>query len=120
MAMVAHLGLAQELDNQMLFRCVQMVRRMKRRPRKVGLFCSLSPASLADADFFAQFSEYLESEPELADFLVFELPLAALEDAGGAAAGSGTASTDGREGASDSDRAGSAEGGSGSGAGASG
>lgn len=86
MAMVAHLGLAQELDNQMLFRCVQMVRRMKRRPRKVGLFCSLSPASLADADFFAQFSEYLESEPELADFLVFELPLAALEDAGGAAA----------------------------------
>lgn len=81
MAMVAHLGLAQELDNQVLFRCVQMVRRMKRRPRKVGLFCSLSAASLADADFFAQFSEYLESDAELPDFLVFEVPPAVLQNA---------------------------------------
>ncbi|MEQ8347330.1 MAG: EAL domain-containing protein [Sneathiellaceae bacterium] len=81
MAMVAHLGLGQELDNQLLFRCVQMVRRMKRRPRKVGLFCGLSAASLADADFFAQFAEYLEGDTELPDFLVFELPAAVLEQA---------------------------------------
>lgn len=81
MPLVAARGLAQELDNQVLFRCVQMVRRTRNRPRSPALFCPLSAPSLADADFFAQFSEYLETEPDLPDRLVFELPFAAVAEA---------------------------------------
>lgn len=79
--LVRRLGLAQELDNLLLLRCVQMVRRMKRRPRPVGLFCDLAPASLEDADFFAQFAEYLETDGDLPDFLVFQVPFSVLERA---------------------------------------
>jgi cyclic-di-GMP phosphodiesterase TipF (flagellum assembly factor) len=48
-------GLVTAIDNLLLFRCVQIVRRLAKQDRKVGIFCNISLASLADETFFPQF-----------------------------------------------------------------
>ncbi len=40
-------GLVTAIDNLLLFRCVQIVRRLAKKDRKVGIFCNISLASLA-------------------------------------------------------------------------
>jgi cyclic-di-GMP phosphodiesterase TipF (flagellum assembly factor) len=70
-------GLMPRIDNLMLFRCVQAVRRLLAKNREVGLFCNLSAATLADAEFFPQISEFMEANRALAPALVFELMQAA-------------------------------------------
>ena len=52
-------GLVTSIDNLLLFRCVQIVRRLAKQDRKVGIFCNISIASLADETFFPQFLELL-------------------------------------------------------------
>ena len=52
-------GLVTTIDNLLLFRCVQIVRRLAKQDRKVGIFCNISLASLADEIFFPQFLEFL-------------------------------------------------------------
>jgi cyclic-di-GMP phosphodiesterase TipF (flagellum assembly factor) len=66
-------GLVAAIDNLLLFRCVQIVRRLARQDRKVGIFCNLSLASLADEVFFPQFMEFLTANRDLAGALIFEL-----------------------------------------------
>ncbi|HRD45840.1 MAG TPA: EAL domain-containing protein, partial [Caulobacter sp.] len=41
-------GLVAAIDNLLLFRCVQIVRRLAKQDRKVGIFCNISLASLSD------------------------------------------------------------------------
>lgn len=65
-------GLISTIDNLLLFRCVQLVRRLKQRGSGVAFFCNISPNTLADEMFFDQFVEYLGNNPELADGLIFE------------------------------------------------
>ncbi len=65
-------GLISTIDNLLLFRCVQLVRRLKQRRSGVAFFCNISPNTLADELFFDQFVEYLGNNPELADGLIFE------------------------------------------------
>jgi len=60
------------IDNMLLFRCVQLVRKVHRKKENVDFFCNISPHTLADADFFGDFVEFLESNEELAPHLVFE------------------------------------------------
>ncbi|MBV9994646.1 MAG: EAL domain-containing protein [Caulobacteraceae bacterium] len=72
------------IDNLLLFRCVQIVRRLARQERKIGIFCNISLASLGDEEFFPQFVEFLGANRDLADALIFELGQAAF-DARGAA-----------------------------------
>ena len=45
-------GLVQAIDNLLLFRCVQIVRRLASSDRKIGIFCNISTASLSDEAFF--------------------------------------------------------------------
>ncbi|HEX3917999.1 MAG TPA: EAL domain-containing protein [Caulobacteraceae bacterium] len=66
-------GLVAAIDNLLLFRCVQIVRRLAGQDRKVGIFCNISLASLGDEDFFPQFMEFLGANRDLADSLIFEL-----------------------------------------------
>src|SRR5690606_20899130 len=40
-------GLVASIDNLLLFRCVQIVRRLASQDRRVGIFCNISAASLA-------------------------------------------------------------------------
>jgi len=71
-ALAERAGLITAIDNMLLFRCVQLVRRVHRKKENVDFFCNISPHTLADADFFGDFVEFLESNEELAPHLVFE------------------------------------------------
>jgi cyclic-di-GMP phosphodiesterase TipF (flagellum assembly factor) len=75
-------GLVAAIDNLLLFRCVQIVRRLAKQDRKVGIFCNISLASLADESFFPQFLEFLSGNKDLAGALIFELGQAAFESRG--------------------------------------
>lgn len=65
-------GLITSIDNMLLFRCIQMVRRIQRKQHVIGFFCNLSRHTLSDEDFFGDFVEYIESNSELAPNLIFE------------------------------------------------
>ncbi len=65
-------GLITAIDNMLLFRCVQLVRKIQRENMEIGFFCNISPHTLEDEDFFGDFVEFLEGKAELAKNLVFE------------------------------------------------
>lgn len=65
-------GIMPALDNQILFRTVQILRRLVTRAKDIGVFCNISVASLADTAFFRDFASFLEANRALADQLVFE------------------------------------------------
>ena len=65
-------GLLPAIDNLMVFRCVQVVRRLSTKNREVGLFCNMSAATLADARVFKELTDFLEANRVLAPYLVFE------------------------------------------------
>ena len=76
-------GLVTAIDNLLLFRCVQIVRRLARQDRRVGIFCNISMASLGDEDFFPQFLDLLRANRDLAPALVFEVGQQAFESRNG-------------------------------------
>jgi cyclic-di-GMP phosphodiesterase TipF (flagellum assembly factor) len=75
-------GLMSAIDNLLLFRCVQIVRRLAKNDRKVGIFCNISLASLGDEIFFPQFLEFLSENKDLHGALIFELGQAAFNQRG--------------------------------------
>lgn len=75
-------GLMTAIDNLLLFRCVQIVRRLAKQDRRVGIFCNISMASLADESFFPQFLDLLSDNRDLAGALIFEIGQAAFESRG--------------------------------------
>ena len=75
-------GLVTAIDNLLLFRCVQIVRRLAKQDRKVAIFCNISLFSLADETFFPQFLDFLAENKDMAGGLIFELGQAAFEQRG--------------------------------------
>ena len=75
-------GLVTAIDNLLLFRCVQIVRRLAKQDRKVGIFCNISMASLADESFFPQFLDLLTANRDLSGALIFEIGQAAFDARG--------------------------------------
>jgi cyclic-di-GMP phosphodiesterase TipF (flagellum assembly factor) len=75
-------GLMPKIDNLMMFRCVQVVRRLLAKNREIGLFCNLSASTLVDAATFPQFSEFMEANKAIAPALVFEFTQGALRQMG--------------------------------------
>ena len=75
-------GLVQAIDNLLLFRCVQIVRRLASSDRQVGIFCNISPASLSDDSFFPRFLEFMSQNKDLSQALIFELGQKAFRDRG--------------------------------------
>lgn len=65
-------GLVGSLDNLLLFRCIQLVRKLGARRPAVRFFCNIAPGSLADDQFFPQFVDYMLANHEFAERLVFE------------------------------------------------
>lgn len=65
-------GLISTIDNLLLFRCVQLIRRVHRDQSNLGFFCNISRDSLTDLEFFPQFIDFLEHNRELAGVLNFE------------------------------------------------
>ena len=82
MKIAAPVGLMSVVDNLLLFRCVQIVRRLIHKNRGVGIFCNISGDTLADAEFFPQFLEYMHHNRDLASQIVFEFSQASVSDAG--------------------------------------
>ncbi|MBK6702320.1 MAG: EAL domain-containing protein [Caulobacteraceae bacterium] len=67
-------GLMGTIDNVLLFRCVQIVRKLMKQDRRIGIFCNLSPAALADEHFFPQFLDFMRDNRDLAGSVIFEIP----------------------------------------------
>lgn len=65
-------GLVSTLDNLLLFRCIQVIRRLGSRRPNMRFFCNISSVSLNDKDFFPQFVDFMLDNQELAERLVFE------------------------------------------------
>jgi cyclic-di-GMP phosphodiesterase TipF (flagellum assembly factor) len=65
-------GLMPAVDNLMVFRCVQVVRRLSNKNREVGLFCNISSSTLTNGTMFQQIVDFLEANRTLAPFLVFQ------------------------------------------------
>ena len=65
-------GLVGAIDNNLLFRCIQLLRRVRQHNRDYVFFCNVSPHTLRDDTFFGQFIEFLSDNLELADDLIFE------------------------------------------------
>jgi len=75
-------GLMSVVDNLLLFRCVQIVRRLMTKSRGIGVFCNISGDTLRDAEFFPQFLEYMQHNKDLAGQIVFEFAQESLLRAG--------------------------------------
>ncbi|HEY1836824.1 MAG TPA: EAL domain-containing protein [Rhizomicrobium sp.] len=82
MKIAAPAGLMSVVDNLLLFRCVQIVRKLASKHREVGVFCNISSDTLTDAEFFPQFLEYMHQNRDLAPHIVFEFAQGALAKAG--------------------------------------
>lgn len=65
-------GLMPKIDNLLLFRCVQVTRRLQLKSRDVGLFCNLSASTLTDAAHFKQLLEFMDANRALSNALMFE------------------------------------------------
>ncbi|MES1989397.1 MAG: EAL domain-containing protein [Pseudomonadota bacterium] len=65
-------GMMPTVDNILLFRCIQVVRKLASRNKNAGVFCNISAYSLLDSDFFPQFVEYMQHNKDLAQHLIFE------------------------------------------------
>ncbi len=65
-------GLMPRIDNMLLFRSVQVVRRLLLKNRDVGLFCNIASATLNDGRVFPEMVQFLEANRVLAPSLVLE------------------------------------------------
>jgi cyclic-di-GMP phosphodiesterase TipF (flagellum assembly factor) len=72
-------GLMPKIDNLVLFRSVQLLRSLMARQKETGLFLNLSGDSLADGEFFAEFSSFMQANKALSESLIFELSQSAVQ-----------------------------------------
>jgi len=79
-------GLVGEVDNLLLFRCIQIVRRLTKSDRRIGIFCNLSLRSLTDETFFPAFLDFMRRNSDLAGSLIFEISQNAFDERSPAAA----------------------------------
>ena len=72
MNVAAAAGLMSVVDNLLLFRCVQVLRRLTTKTREIGIFCNISAATLSDVEFFPQFLDYMAANKDLSGLIIFE------------------------------------------------
>jgi len=82
MRIAAPAGLMSVVDNLLLFRCVQVVRKLTQKNREIAVFCNIAGDTLADGEFFPQFLEYMHHNRDLAGQIVFEFSQSALNAIG--------------------------------------
>lgn len=74
-------GLLTAIDNLLLFRCIQTLRRIRKSNSNLAFFLNISPHTLVDRGFFRDFIQLMAQNIELAPALVFEFPQRALAQA---------------------------------------
>ena len=65
-------GLIGRIDNMVMLRCVQVLRRLMVRNKDVGIFCNVSATTLGNQAIFAQCLDFLEANRALAPSFVLE------------------------------------------------
>jgi cyclic-di-GMP phosphodiesterase TipF (flagellum assembly factor) len=75
-------GLMPKIDNLLVFRCVQVTRRLQLKSRDVGLFCNISAATLTDPTYFKQFLDFMDANRALSNALMFEFTQSAYRSFG--------------------------------------
>ncbi|MGF1594539.1 MAG: EAL domain-containing protein [Kiloniellaceae bacterium] len=65
-------GMVAAIDNMLLIRCIQLVRKIQYRNEKLDFFCNISSHTLGDDEFFGDFVAFLENNRELSKHLIFE------------------------------------------------
>jgi cyclic-di-GMP phosphodiesterase TipF (flagellum assembly factor) len=75
-------GLMPKIDNLVIFRCVQLVRRLLLKNRDIGVFCNLSPHTLTDATVLPQLLDFLAANRAIARSLVLQFSQSALNAMG--------------------------------------
>lgn len=75
-------GLLGRIDHLLLFRCVQVLRRLLLKNREIGLFCNISATTLNDAQYFPQMVQFMEANRVLAPSLVLEFRQSAWREMG--------------------------------------
>ena len=75
-------GLITAIDNMLLFRCIQLLRKIRHRNLEIGFFCNISQHTLADRAFFRDFVRFMQDNAELASSIVFEFPQRAITSLG--------------------------------------
>lgn len=61
------------IETLTLFRCVEIVRRLHQKDRRVGVFCNVSASSLDDDQFFPFFLEFISDHRDLSGAVIFEM-----------------------------------------------
>ncbi len=74
-------GMVSAIDNLLLFRCVQLIRRTRNRDYDISFFCNISGESLSDTQFISDFVDFVSDNPELAPNIFFEIGQSDLENA---------------------------------------
>jgi len=80
--LAAPAGLMPVIDNLLLSRSVQIVRRLTQKQRDIGIFCNISGDSLNDGAFFPRLLEFMHHNRDLAGQIVFEFAQEALQRSG--------------------------------------
>jgi cyclic-di-GMP phosphodiesterase TipF (flagellum assembly factor) len=75
-------GAMPRIDEAVLLRCVQVLRRLLVRNKEVGLFCNLSGTTLRDTDVFARCLDFLDANRALAPSFVLEIKQSTLRSLG--------------------------------------
>jgi cyclic-di-GMP phosphodiesterase TipF (flagellum assembly factor) len=65
-------GLMPRIDNLVMFRSVQVTRRLQLKSRDVGVFCNINPRTLTDASAFKQFLDFMDANRALSESLILE------------------------------------------------
>ncbi len=66
-------GLAGTLDNLLIFRLIQIIRKLGPRLPTMKFFVNMSKESLNDIDFFPQFADYISNNSDFASRIVLEI-----------------------------------------------
>jgi cyclic-di-GMP phosphodiesterase TipF (flagellum assembly factor) len=65
-------GMVSAIDNMLLFRCVQLIRRTQKRNYDTAFFCNISRESLGDTAFIGDIVDFVSENADLAPKLYFE------------------------------------------------
>lgn len=65
-------SLIRVIDNTLLFRCIQLVRKALKKDFTIPFFINMSVATLEDSDFLKSFNEFIHQNRALASSLIFE------------------------------------------------
>ncbi len=72
-------GIMSVIDNVMLYRSVQVLRRLEKRSSARGMFCNISVHSLLDPEFFPEFISFMEQNQALSESMYFEFSQNSIE-----------------------------------------